>query len=104
MSENIDHQRDEQCQSPGGYLPPHIADWMGDRNILTVCLDIVGGVRGGRDMCLSDCATWLGCVEWYIDHWTPSDCPFDAIVLQMLKHAQGAGNEWFMRESAKAGL
>lgn len=86
------------------HWPDDIKSTMGDRNVLTVALDIVGGVRGSRDMALSECAMDLNVLDWYETHWTPSDCPFDAAALECIRHARRVGNEWFMRESARMGL
>lgn len=76
------------------HWPPHIKEIMGDKNVLTVCLDIIGGVRGASDMTLSDCCEWSEVVQWYLDNWRPSDDSFDECVFRMLHIARNQAAEW----------
>lgn len=79
------------------HWPDHIVTLMRDRNVLTVALDLIGGVRGSRDMCLSDCANDMTVLEWYINNWTPSDCPFDKHALGCIRVAKEEAGVWFDR-------
>jgi hypothetical protein len=87
-----------------GHWPDHIVEHMGNRNVLTVALDLVGGVRGANDLCLSDCANALTVLEWYIEKWAPSDCPFDAAALECIKAAKALGDDWFRSQTSDMGL
>lgn len=90
---------DQYGGDEGGHWPANIAEMMGGRNVLTVCLDIIGGVRGARDMTLSDCCQWAEVVQWYLDNWRPSDCPFDECVFRMLNVSRNKAAEWCDREA-----
>ena len=87
-----------------GHWPNHIVELMDGRNVLTVALDLVGGVRGANDMTLSDCANAMTVLEWYIEKWEPSDCPFDAHAFACIKYALEMAEDWFRREATGAGL
>jgi len=87
-----------------GHWPPHVVALMRDRNVLTVALDLVGGLRGANDLCLSECANAMTVLEWYMEKWEPSDCPFDGHALALIKTAHKLADEWFQRESLEAGL
>lgn len=87
-----------------GHWPHHIVEIMRDRNVLTVALDLVGGVRGANDLCLSDCANAMTVLEWYMQKWEPSDCPFDRAALDCIKAAHALAEDWFRTQASDIGL
>jgi len=87
-----------------GHWPAHIVELMNGRNVLTIALDLVGGVRGANDLCLSDCANAMTVLEWYIEKWEPSDCQFDRHVLDLIKTAHALADDWFRKEASDIGL
>ncbi|MBS0187943.1 MAG: hypothetical protein JSS51_07730 [Planctomycetes bacterium] len=87
-----------------GHWPDHIVEIMRDRNVLTVALDLVGGVRGANDLALSECANALTVLEWYMQKWEPSDCPFDTAALDCIKAAHALGESWFHTQASDIGL
>ena len=86
------------------HWPEHIVELMRGRNVLTVALDLIGGVRGANDLCLSECANAMTVLEWYMRKWEPSDCPFDAAALACIKTAHAAADGWFRKQASDIGL
>ena len=87
-----------------GHWPEHIVELMRGRNVLTVALDLIGGVRGANDLCLSECANAMTVLEWYMQNWKPSGCPFDAAALACIKAAHAAADDWFRKQASDIGL
>lgn len=87
-----------------GHWPPKIVELMRGRNVLTVALDLIGGVRGANDLSLSECANAMTVLEWYIENWKTSDCPFDAAALECIRAAHKAAEQWFAQEAADMGI
>ncbi len=86
------------------HWPAHIVTIMQGRNVLTVALDLVGGVRGANDLCLSDCANALTVLEWYRDKWEPTDCPFDDAARRLIMAAIDLGTGWFATQASDMGI
>jgi len=90
----------EGTEPDSGHWPAYIVEKMNGRNVLTVALDLIGGVRGANDLCLSDCANALTVLEWYLDNWRPSSCQFDAGAFQCIKAAKEQGDDWFRTQAS----
>lgn len=90
------------------YLPQRIAEIMGGRSVLDVSLDLASGVRGSRDMCLSDCANDMTVLEHYISKWTPTphteDPTFDNAVLACIITARNMAEDWFRGQASDIGI
>lgn len=80
--------------------PPHIVELMRGRSVLTVALDLVDGVRGANDLCLSECANAMTVLEWYTEKWRPSDCPFGKAVRDCIETAHKLGTNWFRTQAS----
>jgi hypothetical protein len=87
-----------------GYLPGRIHEAMRGRNILDVALDVASGVRGSRDMCMSDCAMDLTILEHYVKKWNASNDPFDGAVLEVIAQAINMGTSWFATQASDMGI
>jgi len=86
------------------HRPARIVELMRGRNVLTVAIDLIGGVRGVKDLSLSECANAMTILEWYMEKWEPSDCPFDAAALACIKEAHKSAEEWFAKEASDIGI
>jgi len=86
------------------HWPPHIVELMQGRNVLTVALDLVGGVRGANDLCLSECANAMTVLEWYLKKWEPTDCAFDKAAHDCITTAHALAEQWFQREASDMGI
>lgn len=86
------------------HWPERIFKRMRGRNVLTIALDLIGGVRGVKDLTMSDCAESMAILEWYMENWHPSECPFDAGVFQCIKAAHAAAEDWFRQQASDMGL
>lgn len=87
-----------------GHWPEHIVEKMRGRNALTVALDLVGGVRGSRDLSLSECANDMTVLEWYINKWEPTECLFDQAALDLIRQSHRLADEWFKRQASDMGI